>query len=191
MPKQKITKDMVVKAAFELVREGGTEQLLVKNIAERLGCSVQPVYCYCKNMEGLKKEVLSYTQEYLQNYIKEHLDPGNLFQSIGMTHAQFAKQEPQLYRFYFLRNREEMRSLEELYERETDPNIAKYLEKELSVSEEKAKQLHLNLMIYNIGISFILSTLGEWIQTEEILPLQEGAYQAFYEHICKSDRREK
>ena len=42
MPKQKITKEMVVNAAFELARSGGMEQVLVKSIAEKLGCSVQP-----------------------------------------------------------------------------------------------------------------------------------------------------
>ena len=53
MPKQKITKEMVVDAAFELAREGGMERVQVKPIAARLGCSVQPIYSYCRNMEGL------------------------------------------------------------------------------------------------------------------------------------------
>lgn len=51
MPRQRITKEMIVEAAFSLAREGGMEKVLVKNIAERIGCSVQPVYCYCQNME--------------------------------------------------------------------------------------------------------------------------------------------
>lgn len=33
MPKQRITKEMVVIAAFELARQGGMEQVIVKNIA--------------------------------------------------------------------------------------------------------------------------------------------------------------
>lgn len=49
MPKQRITKEMVVDAAFELAREGGMEEVLVKRIAERIGCSVQPIYSYCHN----------------------------------------------------------------------------------------------------------------------------------------------
>lgn len=57
MPKQRITKEMVVDAAFEIARKGGMEQVIVKNIAETLGCSVQPIYSYCTNMEGLRTEV--------------------------------------------------------------------------------------------------------------------------------------
>ena len=44
MPKQRITKEMVVDAAFEIARNDGMEQVMVKNIAEKIGCSVQPIY---------------------------------------------------------------------------------------------------------------------------------------------------
>ena len=54
MPKQRITKEMVVNAAFELARQGGMEQVIVKSIAQKIGCSVQPIYSYCNNMDGLR-----------------------------------------------------------------------------------------------------------------------------------------
>ena len=57
MPKQRITKEMVVDAAFEIARKDGIEKATVKTIAEKLGCSVQPIYSYCKNMDGLKNDV--------------------------------------------------------------------------------------------------------------------------------------
>ena len=34
MPTQRITKDMVINAAFEIARAGGMEQVMVKTIAE-------------------------------------------------------------------------------------------------------------------------------------------------------------
>ena len=37
MPKQKITKEMVVDAAFELARDGGMEQVIIKNNAIKTG----------------------------------------------------------------------------------------------------------------------------------------------------------
>lgn len=50
MPKQRITKEMVVNAAFEIARKSGMEQVMVKNIADKIGCSVQPIYSYCKKI---------------------------------------------------------------------------------------------------------------------------------------------
>lgn len=36
MPKQRITKEMVVNAAFEIARNDGMEQVMVKTIAEKM-----------------------------------------------------------------------------------------------------------------------------------------------------------
>lgn len=42
-PKAKITKEMIVDAGVELVRESGIEHVNARAVAERLGCSTQPV----------------------------------------------------------------------------------------------------------------------------------------------------
>ena len=57
MPKQRINKDTVVHAAFELARTEGLENVTVKDIASMLNCSVQPIYSYCRSMDGLRNEV--------------------------------------------------------------------------------------------------------------------------------------
>lgn len=183
MPKQRITKEMVIEAAFELAREGGMENVMVKNIAERLGCSVQPVYCYCSNMEGLKREVIDYTGAYLRRYVKERMDKDSLFQSVGIAHADFARSEPHLYRLYFLRERSGIHSFDDLYEKETDPQIAKSISRELGIPLTKARELHLNMLIYNTGMSFILSVLGSDTEPEQVARFLTQAKSAFTEFI--------
>ena len=49
----------MVEAAFEIARKQGMEQVIVKSIAGRLGCSVQPIYSYCNNMDGLRQDVVN------------------------------------------------------------------------------------------------------------------------------------
>ena len=46
MPKQRITKEMVVEAAFEIAREQGMEQVVVKSIAARLNYGVGTPFPY-------------------------------------------------------------------------------------------------------------------------------------------------
>lgn len=69
MPKQRITKEMVVSAAFEIARNSGMEQVMVKNIADKIGCSVQPIYSYCKNMDGLRQDVIEQVNHFIQEYV--------------------------------------------------------------------------------------------------------------------------
>ena len=78
MPKQRITKEMVVNAAFELARQGGMEQVIVKSIAQKIGCSVQPIYSYCNNMDGLRNDVCDKVRNFIQGYIASHIDKNDL-----------------------------------------------------------------------------------------------------------------
>ena len=74
MPKQRITKEMVVNAAFEIARSSGMEQVMVKNIADKIGCSVQPIYSYCKNMDGLRQDVILQVNRFIQEYVAAHIN---------------------------------------------------------------------------------------------------------------------
>lgn len=179
MPKQKITKDMVVDAAFKLARAGGMEQVLVKNIAMELGCSVQPIYSYCKNMEGLRNDVANRARSFIENYVKERIDPSDLFRSTGHAYIEIAKEEPHILKIFVFQERQNVASLDDLYRTEASPMIAPAIARQLNISVEKARQLHLNMLIYTIGIGTIFSVTTPGISADEIYEQQEQAYQTF------------
>ena len=136
MPKQRITKEMVVEAAFEIARNRGMEQVLVKNIADRLGCSVQPIYSYCKNMEGLRQDVVRRVRHFILEYTAAHVDKNDLFRSTGQAYIQLAKEEPHIFKIFILHQREGISSLEDLYQSETSPGIAPFIAEELNISRQ-------------------------------------------------------
>jgi len=92
MSKQRITKEMIVEVAFQLAREGGFDKMIVKNIASKLNCSVQPIYSYCSNMDGLKKDVLLVNNQFIQKYLAEKIIPEDFFRSTGDAYVQLAKE---------------------------------------------------------------------------------------------------
>lgn len=179
MPKQRITKETVVNAAFEIARSSGMEQVMVKNIADKIGYSVQPIYSYCKNMDGLRQDVIKQVADFIQEYIRNHIDKNDLFRSSGQAYIQLAKEEPNLFKIFILHQRTGISSLEDLYQSETNPNVSKYISDKLNISLSKAKQLHLNMLIYTIGIGTIFSVTIPGISTDEIYTQQEIAYEAF------------
>lgn len=184
MPKQKITREMVVDAAFEIAREHGIEQVMVKNIAKKLGCSVQPIYSYCKNMEELRRAVAEQAQQFVQAYVAAHIDKNDLFRSTGRAYVQIAQEEPHILKLFTFKERSNISSLDDLYQSETNPQIAQAIASELDISTEKAKQLHLNMLIYTLGISTLLSVAKPGIPAEEIYLQQELAYYAFLKNAC-------
>lgn len=189
MPKQRITKEMVVEAAFSLAREGGMETVQVKAIAEKLQCSVQPIYGYCNNMEGLKQEVITYTKAYLDQYVSKRIDRENLFESTGRAHAMFAKEEPQLYRLYYLREREGCGSVSEIFQKEGNPAIISYIQKQYCMNEVDAEAFWHHMMVYNIGVSFVLSSLGEHVDIEETMGMQKQVHEALLRFFKKGEEK--
>ena len=183
MPRQKITKKMVVDAAFEIARKEGMDQVMVKNIAERLGCSVQPIYSYCKNMEELKREVTGRVEDFMKQFLAERIQPKDLFRSTGRAYVQLAGEEPHLFKIFILHERQEIDSLDALYRREAGAETAAFISEQLQISHEAAKELHLNLLIYTIGIGTIFCMTKPGISLDEIYKRQDMAYEAFLEQI--------
>lgn len=179
MPKQRITKDMVVEAAFKIARQGGMEKVLVKNIAEELGCSVQPIYSYCKNMDELRSEVGNKARSFIGEYVALHVDMSDLFRSTGKAYIQLAKDEPHILKIFILQQRKNISSLKGIYEMETNPQIAQVIAEELDISIETARQLHLNMLIYTIGLGTIFSVSSPGIPIDEIFLQLELAHRAF------------
>lgn len=179
MPKQRITKEMVVDAAFGIARSSGMEQVLVKNIADRLGCSVQPIYSYCQNMEGLRQDVTEQVSRFIQEYIAARIDPEDLFRSTGNAYIQLAKEEPNLFKIFILRQRGGISSLDGLYQSEAGSHVADFIAEQMQISVPEARRLHLHMLIYTIGLGTIFSVTTPGISVDEIFAQQESAYEAF------------
>lgn len=176
MPKQKITKEMVVETAFQLAREGGMERVLVKDIAALLNCSVQPIYSYCRNMDGLRRDVFQRVDGFVRDYLSQD---GEGFQSTGQAYVRLAREEPELFKIYTLHPREGVACLDDLYRAEASPAMAGMIAGELGLEEASARRLHLNMIIYTIGLGAIFSVAEPGISAEEIYTWQEQAYRAF------------
>lgn len=179
MPKQRITKEMVVHAAFEIARAEGMEQVMAKTIAAKIGCSVQPIYSYCKNMDSLRQEVAAQAGSFIREYAATHIDRNDLFRSTGRAYIRLAEEEPHLFKIFILHQRHGIFSLQDLYEAEAGAHTAAFIADSLQISIAQAKQLHLNMLVYTIGLGTIFSVSTPGIPIEEIYRQQEQAYDAF------------
>ena len=68
-PKVKVTREQIVQAALALVRESGAQALNARAVANRLGCSTQPVFSNYATMEELKLDVLRAADECYQAHL--------------------------------------------------------------------------------------------------------------------------
>lgn len=189
MPRQKITRDMVLEAAFSIARSWGPEQVMVKHIAAALGCSVQPIYSYCENMDALREDLAHMASQFLRQYVSRHVDRHDLFRSTGETYLRFAREEPGLFRLYFFRNRPTAASLEDACRQESNPHMLSFLQESLGLDQERAQQLYQHMIIYTMGLSFILASSGGDIPAEEMSAQLERAYDAFFNTVSPESQQ--
>ena len=77
-PKPRINKKMILDASFEIVREQGHEMINARSIAEKLGCSTQPVMYNFKTIEEIREETYKIADEYHTGFIMPKGDKGGV-----------------------------------------------------------------------------------------------------------------
>lgn len=102
LPSVKFTKEEIVNAALQVVREKGTTALTTRQIAAVLGVSTRPIFTYFQNMQQVQEAVRQAAQALYHSYIKKGLEQVHPFIGLGEQYIRFATQEPELYRLLFL-----------------------------------------------------------------------------------------
>lgn len=156
-PKTKTNRTMILEAAFEIVRKTGAESLNARTIAEKLGCSTQPVLYHFSTVDEIRSEVYRRADEYHSAYLMENLaGKENPMQEIGIRYIRFAYEEKHLFRFLFQSNGFSGQ-VQGLFEEEGLTPMLKLLAKQESCSMESAKKVFLVLFIAAHGMASLLA----------------------------------
>ena len=100
-PKSRISKDMIVNAATEVIRESGFESVNARTVAQKLNCSTQPVMYHFQTMEDIKRAAYSHVDRLHTDYLMTFSDEKDPLLEIGLNYIRFAIREPNLFRFLF------------------------------------------------------------------------------------------
>ncbi len=156
-PVVKITRDSIVSAAVQLVRQQGTGALNARSLAAFLGCSTQPLFSNFENMEQLRQAVLVRANELYQNRIAAAMTQGEYppYKASGMAYIAFAAQERELFKLLFMRDR----TGEIILENRADIQpLLDILTGKLGLCEDDAYRLHLELWVAVHGMAAMIAT---------------------------------
>lgn len=166
-PKVKFTKEQILSAAVDIVRERGASALTTRAIGERLGCSVAPVFSVFDNMENLYKEVVNRAKSIYRDYIDSGLTQKLPFKGAGLKYIEFAKKESNLFKLLFM---SDVRAKFDAFMLLDDNNskIIGALMSSWSLDEVTARDLHKNIMLFTHGIAVLCATNSCDFSDEEI-----------------------
>ena len=156
--KAKVTKEMIIDAAFAIAREAGVENINARTVSERLHCSTQPVMYHFATMEELKRTVYAkadlYHSEYLMTMKKP---PKSAALGIGMNYIRFAIEEPHLFRFLFQSDYFNGKTLLELIDAEELTPVLSAMQRSLGIGMEQTKTVFITVFLFAHGYASIIA----------------------------------
>ena len=169
------TKDEIIFAALNIVRKNGMSALTARALGNELGSSSKPVFSIFDNMSEVQNAVLDAANREYQGYIEEFMKNGKYppYKASGMAYISFAREEKELFKLLFMRdrtneviteNREEIKPLIELIMQNTGSD------------EERAYIFHLEMWVYVHGIAAMAATSYLKLDEELISRILTDAY---------------
>ena len=101
MPKIKFTKNDILNAAYDVMKQNGIKHISARRIAEKFKGSTAPIYANFSTIDELKKEVIRMAEEKLNEYLYRDYTGRELFDA-AMGFIKFARDEKELFRAIFL-----------------------------------------------------------------------------------------
>ncbi len=96
-PKEKVSKVRVSDTAFEMTREYGFSSVTARKLAERLGCSTQPIFRAYENMDELRTDLFYMSTDYFLEKLSAKKTRSLTYMGLAMTYIEFAKNEKNLF----------------------------------------------------------------------------------------------
>ena len=178
-PKVKITKNDIIKTALELLRENGESAVNARSIANALGCSTQPIFSNFATMEELQDTVLASAYNLYLSFLQKETESGKYpkYKAFGMAYIRFAKEEKELFKLLFMRDRtKEDTSPSPDFEESVQMIMAAN-----GITREKALLMHLEMWSCVHGIGTMLATSFLTLDWELISTMLSDVYQGIRE----------
>lgn len=153
-PKNKISKEDIVEAAFLIAKDEGFSGITARKVASSLNCSTAPIYVNFKTIEHLIDAVVSRVFTISQEYLDKQ-EGKDVFENIGKASIAFAQEYPVFLRELLIGGNSYMDSYDAV-----ENHILNLLAKDETMggwTEEEKKRLLLKMRIFQTGISVMIA----------------------------------
>lgn len=165
---KKVSKDEIVDAAVEVLRDGGFSSINARSVAKKLGCSTQPIYFSFKNMDELKsaltKRAIEMHTQRVRNSLHVHEGNDSRYSSYGMGFIKFAAEEKQLFRWQYLDGKQLGPYQNDILLTE----VIRVIQEEYGYSEDVARRLHQDMIYFSYGLAILANTDHLYLTDEEL-----------------------
>ncbi len=159
-PKAKFTREEIITAALEIIRENGIDAVTARSLGAKLNSSARPVFTVFENMDEVYCETLSAVKKLYNKYIELGLSEPIPFKGVGLSYIKFAIEEPNFFRLLFMQPNQNVSELSAILPA-IDDNSDKILNSIIipyGLDKDSAYELYKHLWIFTHGIAALTAT---------------------------------
>ncbi len=183
-PKFKFTREEIIDIAIDMVRKSGAQTLSARGLAEQMGSSTKPIFGLFQNMAELRGAVISKAHLKYTEYLHDDMSDGKYppYKASGMAYIRFAKEERELFKLLFMRDRTEENIKDE---REEIRPLLEIIKNNMGISENEAYLFHIEMWIFVHGIATMIATSYiEW-DMEFVSSVLSDAFKGMKYRFCE------
>jgi len=184
--KATITKEIILKTAFDMLLKDGYAAINVKTLAAEIGCSTQPIVWHFENMDGFRDAFLEYCVTYAKTlFTVWYGSLDDLLAETARVYITIACNTPNLFRFIFIDSREVLKNTGTVLELQSDntQRITDLLRWEKGLSESQVQSFLTNYEIYIHGLASYIAAGFYTFSEEDLIRMTLQAKDAFLSHL--------
>lgn len=152
------TRQEILNAALDITRKNGFCAVTARAIGDKLGTSYRPICSFFENMSDVQNAVIHEANELFRGFLKEDMTSGKYppYKASGMAYIRFAREEKELFKLLFMRERtdEEKRELSNEF-----GMLSELIQKQVNgITKEKTKLFHIEMWTCVHGIATMIAT---------------------------------
>lgn len=155
---KKVSKDEIIDAAVDVLRDGGFSAINARSVAKKLGCSTQPIYFSFKNMDELKaaltERAVQMHTRHVRDLLRIHEGNDSRYSSYGMGFVKFAAEEKQLFRWLYLEGVQSGPYQNDVL----TPEIIDVITDEFGYTADTARLFHRDMIYFTYGLAILANT---------------------------------
>ena len=153
----KITKEIILEKALEIIRTQGIEKVSNREIAKKLNSSIRPIYYQFKNSEELYNELLMMETNFYSFLLDNEIEDIPKYKQIGINYIKFAKEEPNIFKALFMKKNNLVvenfiGQIKEFKE------IEKFVKVSTNLKNEEIKSFHVKMWIFTHGLATLIAS---------------------------------
>jgi AcrR family transcriptional regulator len=167
----KYSKEDILEKSVDFIKMYGYSKLTVRELANYIGCSTQPIFKNYANFDMYKDELKLYLRKDYSTFIHKYVDIKDYLYTISYAYAFYAKKEPNIFFTLFMTDFAGSRTVEEVLNTDRNIETINAMVKQYKISLEDAKKVYREVRFYTHGIATQLCVNSIKLNDSEIKDL--------------------